>query len=152
MATTNLGLDEVALSNTFGQLVEMLNGNMETLDGLPLPIEYGENNTMKYLKLSNGKVVMWGRIAHGTKYPCSSLSLGNYASSLVTVDFPIALANNTPTVLATPQGFGWADLFWLTKNVTYTTLSGYYLCPNNDSGVSGGNSKVLNLLVIGDWK
>lgn len=152
MATTNLNLDEVALSNTFGQLVEMFNGNMDILDGLPIPIEYGKNTTMEYLKFSNGKVAIWGRVEYGTKYPCTSpwASSAGYASSNFTLDLPIALANNNPVVIPHVIADKNVDMWCLTRNTTYTTYTGCFLCAINDS--SNINSKTLNMLIIGDWK
>lgn len=152
MATSNINLEEIALSQTFGEWLEAFNDNMGIIDELPIPIEYGSNTTMEYLKLSNGKVIMWGRIDHGANYPCNTPSLSNYASAMFTIDFPISLTSTTPMVVGTPQGNAgsWADLWFLLKEVTYTSLSGYYLCPSNDSGRAG--TKSLNILIIGDWK
>lgn len=150
MATTNINLTEIAQSQTFGEWLEAFNENMGTIDGLPIPIEYGKNTTMEYLKLSNGKIIMWGKIDHGTKYPCNSPSNRNYISSTFTIDFPIALVNNNPTVIATVQASKWSDCWFLQRTTTYTNVTGCYMCIGNDSNAS--NSKSLNIIAIGDWK
>lgn len=150
MATKNLKLDEVELSNTFGQWLESFNGNMGKIDALPIPIEYGKNTTMEYLKLSNGKVIMWGRLNHGTKYPCTSSWTRGYLSDKVTIDFPIALANSNPAVFAMAEATAWKDVAVCPTSVTYTTFSFKYWHASNDA--EANNSKTCNILVIGDWK
>lgn len=150
MPTKNLKLDEPALSDTFGTWLEMFNKNMGTIDELPLPIAYGKNQTMEYLKFSNGKVVIWGRLDHGTKYPCVNAWQKGFLSDAVTVDFPIALVNNTPTVLAMAEADTWKDVTVCPTNVTYTTFTFKYWHVANDSSIN--NSKKCNVLVIGDWK
>ena len=153
MATTNIGLEEIALSNTFGQWLESFNANMGTIDGLPIPIEYGKNTTMEYLKFSNGKVAMWGRINHGTTYACTLPWLaGTYGSSNFTLDFPIALTKNTPVVIPHVMSGNGAnpDMYCVTRSTSYTTYTGCYVCTWNES--SSVQSKTLNILIIGDWK
>lgn len=150
MSTKNLKLDEPALSDTFGTWLEMFNKNMGTIDELPLPIAYGKNQTMEYLKFSNGKIAMWGRLDHGTKYPCKNAWQKGFLSDAVTVDFPIALVNNTPMVLAMAEADTWKDITVCPTNVTYTTFTFKYWHVANDSIVT--NSKKCNVLVIGDWK
>lgn len=152
MATSNMKLEEVALSQTFGQFLEAFNANMGKIDALPVPIAYGKNTTMEYLKFSNGKVIMWGRIDYGTRYPVKNpwLQTGGagYASDEFTLDFPIALADNAPVVI--PHCFDSArvEMFVVTTGVTYTTYKGRFW-----SAATGHEGpKVLNILVIGNWK
>lgn len=151
MATTNMGFAEVVESQTFGDWLESFNANWAALDGMPLPIEYGSNSTMEYIKLANGKVVMFGRVDYGTNYPCTNLAgNGNYASDQFTLDFPIALARNTPVVFPHVVANNNPDMDVFTRSVSYTQYKGQFLCPLNDSAMV--NSKVLNIIVIGDWK
>lgn len=151
MATTNMGFAEVVESQTFGDWLEAFNGNWAALDGMPMPIEYGKNSTMEYVKLANGKVVMFGRVDYGTNYPCTNLAgNGNYASDQFTLDFPIALAKNTPVVFPHVVANNNPDMDVFTRSVSYTQYKGQFLCPLNDSAMV--NSKVLNIIVIGDWK
>lgn len=150
MSTKNLKLDEPALSDTFGKFLEMFNNNMNTIDGLPLPIEYGKNTTMEYIKLSNGKAVMWGRLDHGTKYPCNKSWTRGYLSDAVTIDFPIALTKNTPMVVAMAEADTWKDVTVCPTGVNYTTFTFKYWHVSDDSGVN--NSKKCNIFIIGDWK
>ena len=150
MATTNIGLQEVAQSQTFGQWLEAFNANMANIDSLPIPTEYGKNTTMEYLKLSNGKVIMWGRISHGTSYPCKTPWTRGYTSDKVTVDFPISLTKNNPTALITVQADTWKNVIAAVDAITYTSMSFWYWCDADDSAVS--NSKECNIIVIGDWK
>ena len=155
MATTNTNLEEVALGQTFGQWLSAFNGNMGKIDALPLPIAYGKNTTMEYLKLSNGKVLIWGRVEYGTQYPCSNAwPSGNYVSSDFTIDLPIPLSKANPVViqhvLSSSQNNKNPDIWFVTRQTTYTTIKGCFLCKVNDSNAV--NSKALNLLLIGDWK
>lgn len=152
MATTNINLTEIAQSQTFGEWLTAFNENMETIDGLPIPIGYGKNTSMEYLKLSNGIVLMWGRISFGTSYPCnqSAGAASGYLSKSFTIDFPLALASNTPTVLGTVMANNWCDIIFYMRTATYTNMTGYFYCPGNDSNAN--NSKSLNVLVIGKWK
>lgn len=150
MTTKNLKLEEPALSDTFGTWLEMFNGNMGKIDELPLPIEYGKNNTMEYVKMANGKIVMWGRLDHGTRYPCKHSWTRGFLSDAVTVDFPIALVNNTPTVLAMAEADVWKDITVCPTNVTYTTFTFKYWHVADDSAQN--NSKRCNVIVIGNWK
>ena len=150
--TKNINLEKPALSNTFGELLEALNLNSDKLDELPLPIGYGKNSQMEYLKLSNGTVVMWGRLAHGQNYPCNETGAGGdyYTSKLITVNFPIPLVNANPTVLPNVHGEVYSDVFFLQRSVSYTNITGFYYCRYNDT--TAKNNKNLNLLVIGKWK
>lgn len=159
MATTNIGLEEIALSNTFGQWLEAFNANMGIIDGLPIPIEYGKNTTMEYLKFSNGKVAMWGRLEMGTKYPSTTpWGTEGYASAVFTIDFPLALAKNNPViiphVISTNASTGGmannTDIWCLSTGVTYTTYQGRFFARTNTT--NNNNSLALNMLIIGDWK
>lgn len=150
MATTNLNLDEVALSNTFGQLVEMFNGNMDKLDALPIPIEYGKNTTMEYLKLSSGKILMWGTISYGTSKPCNIPWDTGYSSVTIDIDFPVALKKNNPTLIPHVQCSKWIACECYSRNITYTGAELWFVSDINDDSKS--NSKTLHLLIIGDWK
>lgn len=152
MATNNIKLEEVTQSQTFGEWLNAFNGNMGKLDSLPIPIEYGKNTSMEYLKFSNGKVLMWGRIEMGTKYPCNlpAGSASGKLSSSFTIDFPIALTKNNPTVVATVMADKWADITFYMRSASYTNMVGLFYCPGDDSKV--GNNKSLNVTVIGDWK
>lgn len=150
MTTKNLKLDEPALSDTFGTWLEMFNGNMGKIDSLPLPIEYGKNTTMEYVKLANGKIVMWGMLDHGTKYPCKNAWTKGFLSDTVTVDFPVALVKNTPTVLAMAEADTWKDVTVCPKDITYTTFTFKYWHVADDSTIS--NPKKCHIIVIGDWK
>lgn len=150
MATKNTGLVEVSQSETFGNWLDAFNTNMGKIDALPIPVEYGKNTTMEYLKLSNGKVIMWGRIDHGTKYPCSNVVSRGYLSDMITIDFPVALVNNNPVVITQANATNWRDLLICPNKVTYTTYSFNYWMTINDS--SANNAKVCNIIVIGDWK
>lgn len=152
MATTNTNLEEVALGQTFGQWLNAFNGNMGKIDALPLPIAYGKNTTMEYVKFSNGKVFMWGRIEMGTKYPCSrpGTAAGGYLSDRFTIDFPLALTKSNPAVLSTVMADKYSDVQFYMNAATYTNMTGCFYCPGNDSSI--GNNKSLNVFVIGDWK
>lgn len=155
MATNNINLEEIALSQTFGQWLEAFNNNMGKIDTLPIPIEYGKNTTMEYLKLSNGKVIIWGRIEYGTRYPCGSVwPSGNYVSEDFMIDLPIPMTKTNPVViphvLSSAKDNKNPDIWFVTRETTYTTIRGCFLCKVNDSAAV--NSKALNLLIIGDWK
>lgn len=158
MATQNINLDEVALSNTFGQFVEMFNGNMGKLDSMPLPIEYGKNTKFEYIKFANGIVALYGRVEMGTKYPCT-LPWGSdgYASGVFTLNFPVTLTNSNPVVIPhviSSVGSGESpkntDIWCYTSNITYTTYDGRFVSRNATS--AGANSLSLNMLIIGKWK
>lgn len=150
MATSNMHLEETALSQTFGQWLDAFNSNMSKIDALPIPMEYGKNTTMEYLKFTNGKVIMFGRIELGTKYPCYKPFSKGYLSDTITIDFPIALTKNNPVVIPHVMADKFQDLTLYTQGVTYTTYKGCVYGNGNDSTV--GNSKTLNIMVIGDWK
>lgn len=150
MATTNINLEEIAQSQTFGQWLEAFNDNMGKIDALPIPIEYGKNTTMEYLKLSNGKVIMWGTIGYGTTKPCSLPWNTGYSSETIYLDFPIALTNSNPTLITHVQCSQWIACECYSRNITYTQAQIWFVSDINDS--SSDNSKTLHLLVIGDWK
>lgn len=152
MATTNINLEEISQSQTFGQWLEAFNGNMAAIDALPIPIEYGKNTTMEYLKFSNGKVVMWGRVSYGTTFPCTIMwaASAGYASGIFTLDFPIALTKSDPVVIPHVISDKNPDMWCLTISTSYTTYTGRFLCAINDN--ANVNSKTLNMLIIGDWK
>lgn len=151
MSTNNAGFAEVIESQTFGDWLEAFNGNWSMLDGMPLPIEHGSNSQMEYIKLANGKVVLFGRIDYGTNYPCKNAAAGgNYVSDQFTLDFPIALVKNNPVVLPHVIANNNPDMDVFTRSVTYSQYKGQFLCPLNDASLV--NSKVLNIIVIGDWK
>lgn len=150
--TTNLELTEIAQSNTFGQWLSAFNANMEAIDGLPIPMEYGENTQMKYLKFTNGIVIMWGRVDFGTNYPCNTLwASNNYASAdNFTIDLPIALVDNKPAIFPSVIADKNPDMWCLNVAVSYTQYKGRFLCAVNDT--NNVNSKIVNLLIIGKWK
>lgn len=158
MATGNINLGEVQLSNTFGQWVDIFNGNMGKLDALPIPIEYGKNTTMEYLKFSNGMVLIYGRIEMGTKYPSTTpWGTEGFASDIFTIDFPIALTNNSPIVvphvISVNADGGMAantDIWCLSTKVTYTAYQGRFFARTNT--LNNKNSLSLNMIIIGKWK
>lgn len=151
MTTENINLAEMAQSNTFGQWLDAFNANMGKIDALPLPVAYGKNTTMEYLKLSNGKAIMWGRLHLGSSYPCSTACDGGYKSDTFTIDFPIALSSATPTVLSEAKTWPYVNQTVFSTSVTYTTFTGCFFCPSDDTGASN-MQKICHLLVIGDWK
>ena len=153
MATANIGLEEIALSDTFGQWLEAFNANMDAIDGLPIPIAYGKNTTMEYLKLSSGTIVMWGHFSHGTKYKCTNTLIPgqSYASEPFTIDWPIALTNNTPVVLTSCMDSQAIECEVHASSVSYTTGQFKYYCPSAESS-SSTRTKTCDILVIGKWK
>lgn len=150
MATTNIGLQEVAQSQTFGQWLEAFNSNMAEIDGLPIPIDYGKNTTMEYLKLSNGKVIMWGNIDFGTNKPCNVPWNTGYSSESFSVDFPIALTSTKTTIVTHVQCSQWIACECYSKEINYTNALLWFVSDVNDS--LKNNNKSLNIFIIGDWK
>lgn len=151
--TTNIKLEEVTMSNTFGQWLEAFNANMDMIDGLPIPMEYGKNTTMEYLKFTNGKVFMWGKLELGYSYPCDTYITGGYRSKDFVIDYPIALANTKFTAIAQAKTWPFMNQVIYQSDIpNYTTFKGFFFCPDNDSGYTSEMSKMCHLLVIGDWK
>lgn len=152
MPTNNIHLDDVSLSQTFGQWLEAFNSNMGKIDALPIPMEYGKNTTMEYLKFTNGKVIMWGRVDFGSKYPVHLPWLqgsgSGYASDEFSIDFPLALVNNNPVVLPHVIDTKRVETFAITTSVSYTTYKGRFWSAATDNG----GSRILNIIVIGNWK
>lgn len=148
--TTTLGLEKVSTANTLPEWCDMFNNNLDVLDGFPLPIEYGKNDTMEYVKFSNGKVIMFGRVNHGKNYPCTTAwaASAGYASKDFTLDFPIALVNSNPVIVSHCIADVNPDTWVLTRSTSYTQYKGCYLCAISETS----NTKILNMLIMGDWK
>lgn len=149
-ATKNLGLEKPALSNSFGELLEAINLNSGKLDGLPLPVGFGSNTQMDYLKLSNGVILMWGHIEHGKNYPCSTAwaTAAGWASKDFTVNYPVPLVDANPVVFAIATADVNPDTWVLKRAQTYTAFTGCYLCAISETA----NDKKCDILVIGRWK
>nr|DAV56323.1 MAG TPA: hypothetical protein [Caudoviricetes sp.] len=152
MATNNINLEEIEQSNTFGQWLDAFNANMGAIDALPIPMEYGKNTKMEYLKFTNGKVAIWGRIDFGTTYICDQPWAEGFGSKNFTIDFPIALTKSNPMVIPhVMTGSGvYPDMFCVTRSTSYTTYTGAFVTSYSDALVK--TPKILNILIIGDWK
>lgn len=141
---------KLAISKTFKEWMDSFNALLSKLDELPIPIAFGLTSTLKYLKFANGTVIMWGRVDHGTRYPCNVAWTRGFLSSAISIDFPIALVNSNPTVVAMAEADKWKDVTACPYSVTYTTFTFKYWHVANDEAQS--NSKVCNIIVIGEWK
>ena len=144
---------KIALSSTFEKWMGSFNDLLAKLDELPLPVGFGSNSQMDYLKLANGTVLMWGAVSHGQNYPCGTHGGGGegyYTSKSLTVNFPLPLVSESPTVITSVRANEYADVFFLQRTATYTNFTGCYYCRYDDSAVA--NNKDLNVLVIGRWK
>lgn len=141
---------KLALNKSFKNWMDAFNSLLDKLDELPLPIAFGSNSQMQYLKLANGKVLMWARIDYGKTLVCTSVwPSGNYASANFTINFPIPLIVDTPVIFAHVSADDLhPDIIATTRAVTYTSVKGCFVCRSSETDTS----KVLNLLVIGDWK
>ncbi len=151
-ATENLGLVKDAQSQNFAGWLESINGNWDKIDDLPLPIEHSANSKMDYLKLSDGTVIMWGRIELGTSYPSTTAwGTEGFASAEFTINFPIALISENPIVIPHVLSVGPnVDIWCLSTKVTYTTYAGRLFARTNTA--SNNNAISLNMLIIGKWK
>ena len=161
--TTAVELDNIATSNTFSEWVAAFNANNDFLEGLPLPIEAGTANGMRYVKLASGDVLIWGTKSHGTNsnYRCTMSWQGEgqtgygYASpSEIVVDFPISLVNTAPQVFLRASDTNRCEMQVVSSGATTTTRwKGRYWClvSDNASGWVPG-SKSLDILVFGRWK
>lgn len=142
----------IAISKTFKEWMDSFNSLLDKLDELPLPIAYGTNSQMQYLKLSNGTVLMWGRIDYGTRYPFNTawegLGGAGYASEEFTLNFPIPLVDQTSTVIPHVINSTRSETFVLTTGVSYTSYKGRFWSAASDTG----GASVLNIIVIGPWK
>lgn len=152
MATKNMNFAEVDVSDTVGEWLDAMTLNFDKLDAMPLPIAYGSNSQMEYVKLANGTAVMWGRINYGTTYKCTipweDTGGAGYASEVFTLNYPIALANATPTVIPHVIDDNRVETFAISVGADYTTYKGRFWSGASDNG----GSKTLNILVIGKWK
>ena len=153
MATNNMNLAKVELSNTFGNWLEAFNGNMDKIDMLPIPIEYGKNTTVEYLKFANGIIIFWGHFDHGTKYKCiNTLVPGvSYASEYFTIDFPVALASTDMTLFTNAYDNRAVEIRIGLASSSYTSASFRYICPSAEDPAEN-RTKTCDILVIGDWK
>lgn len=148
--TKNVSLEKPAMSHTFEQWLEAMNGNSDRLDKLPLPVAYGGNNQMEYLKLANGTIAMWGHIEHGKNYPCTTPwdAAAGYASKEFTITYPVALVDDSPTVFAIATADVNPDTWVLKRSQGYTSFTGCYLCAVEETR----NAKQCDLFVLGKWK
>lgn len=148
VSTKNLGLGKPALSNSFGELLDAMNLNSDKLDGLPLPIEYGSNTQMEYIKLAGGVVIMWGHIEHGKRYPCCKQWATAVASDDFVINYPIPLVNDKPVVFAIATANINPDTWIMKRTQTYTALTAFYLCAIAETE----NDKNCDIMIIGRWK
>lgn len=140
---------KIALSSTFEQWMGSFNDLLAKLEELPLPVAFGSNSQMGYLKFANGKVMMWGRVDYGRNYPCTSAwGGGQFASKDFELNFPIPLVNSDPVIIPHVMASVNADTWVLTRSTSYTTYKGCFLCAVSETD----NVKTLNMLVVGDWK
>ena len=148
--TEALGLAKPPISDTFKNWLDAMNGNSDKLEALPLPVAHGSNSQMEYLKLSNGTIIMWGHFNHGKNYPCWKewASTAGYASDDFTINFPQALVDANPTVLAFARADQNPDTWVLKRSQSYTSFVGCYLCAIEETH----NIKECDILVIGKWK
>lgn len=141
---------KAVLSNTFKQWMDSYNALIEKIESLPLPIEFGSNTQMQFLKFANGKAFLFGRIDMGTKYPCHKVWGAGYGSDDFSISFPIPLTKADPVIIPHVMREIDPDTIALTRAVTYTTYTGCFYCTVEDG--ADARAKQLNLLVIGDWK
>lgn len=143
---------KISINRTFKEWMDAFNSLADKLDELPLPVAFGTNSKMKYLKLANGTIFMWGRVDYGKNFPCTVQWEGNggggWASAEFTLDFPIALVSNSPVVIPHVFNTMRAETFCLETGVSYSAFKGRFWSAAEDNG----GASTLNIVVIGDWK
>lgn len=151
--TKNVLLEKPAMSHTFEQWLEALNGNSDKLDALPLPISSGSNSQMEYIKFANGAIAMWGHFDHGSNYKCVNEYIPNtsYVSKKFTVNYPVALVKDNPVVLTSCVDSRAVECKASPREASYTSVDVYYYCPSEEASDST-RTKSLDILIIGKWK
>ncbi|MBX9032676.1 hypothetical protein [Gordonibacter massiliensis (ex Traore et al. 2017)] len=152
-STTNINLEKPAQSDTFAQFLEAINLNSDKLDALPLPVGYGSNSQMEYLKLACGVIAMWGHFDHGSNYKCTTTLIPgtSYCSKSFKVNYPIPLVDSNPVVLTSCVDSAAIECKASPRAASYSSVDIIYYCPTEEPSNST-RTKSCDILIIGKWK
>lgn len=158
MTTPNLGLAKVTTAQTNKDFYDAFNGNMDILDGKPLPTDVvdnsASNNALSSMKFADGTLLMWGKVFHAAgEKPVNIQWEGNggagWASDTWQVNFPVECVVS-PVIIPWVVDSMRCETFVISSGAAVTTTSAEfrYWCNVRDNG----GSKTAHLVVIGRWK